>query len=75
MITYEDRLDRDWGWALSEGSRHFEEKSAVQSAMRKVARRLADLNIPYAVAGGMALFRYGLRRFTEDVDLASPGTA
>jgi hypothetical protein len=31
----------------------------------------ADLRgqICYAVVGGMALFRHGLRRFTEDVDL------
>jgi hypothetical protein len=27
--VYEKRLDRDPRWALSEGSRHFEEKSAV----------------------------------------------
>jgi hypothetical protein len=27
------------------------------------------LGIPYAVAGGLALFAHGFRRFTEDVDL------
>jgi hypothetical protein len=27
------------------------------------------LQIPYAIAGGMALFAHGLRRFTEDVDI------
>ncbi len=27
------------------------------------------MKIPYAVVGGMALFRHGLRRFTEDVDI------
>jgi hypothetical protein len=54
---------------LSEGSRHFEEKSAVFDAMRKITRRLNDLGIPYAIVGGMALFRHGLRRFTEDVDI------
>ncbi len=54
---------------MSEGSRHFEESSAVQLALRKIARRLGELGIPYAVAGGMALFAHGLRRFTEDVDV------
>src|SRR4051794_3331827 len=66
---YERHLDRDLRWALSEGSRHFEERSAVFGALYKIARRLNDLGIPYAVVGGMALFRHGLRRFTEDVDI------
>ena len=67
--NYEHNLDQDLRWALYEGSRHFEEKSAVFDAMRKIASRLAELGIPYAVVGGMALFRHGLRRFTEYVDL------
>ncbi len=67
--TYEERLQRDPRWALSEGSRHFEENSAVFQALHAIAHRLKTLNIPYAVVGGMALFRHGVRRFTEDVDL------
>jgi hypothetical protein len=67
--TYEDLLDRDGTWALSEGSRYFEEKSAVQAALHRIARRLEELRIPYAVAGGMALFKHGFRRFTEDVNV------
>jgi hypothetical protein len=54
---------------LSEGSKFFEGKSAVQEALRKIAARLDELGIPYAVAGGMALFNHGYRRFTEDVDI------
>ena len=54
---------------MNEGSRHFEESSAVFEALRKITSRLKELGIPYAVVGGMALFRHGLRRFTEDVDL------
>lgn len=54
---------------MSEGSRHFEEESAVFQALHNIASRLKSLGIPYAVVGGMALFRHGLRRFTEDVDL------
>jgi hypothetical protein len=56
-------------WALAEGSRFFEEKSAVHEVLRKITRRLDELGIPYAVVGGMALFMHGYRRFTEDVDL------
>ena len=69
MIVYERKLTQDPRWALSEGSRHFEEKSAVQDALKKITHRLDTLGIPYAVAGGMALFRHGFRRFTEDVDI------
>ena len=66
---YEDLLSIDLEWALSEGSRHFEESSAVHQALRSITSRLSQLDIPYAVVGGMALFRHGFRRFTEDVDL------
>src|SRR6185312_12571217 len=66
---YEARLDADRSWALSEGSRHFEKDSAVYAALRKIAGRLDELGIPYAVSGGMALFEHGYRRFTEDVDI------
>src|SRR5262249_18455084 len=69
MPTYEQMLDQDWRRAFSEGSRHFEGKSAVQDALFKLARRLDDLGVPYAIAGGMALYRHGFRRFTEDVDV------
>ena len=37
--------------------------------MRKIARRLDDLSIPYAVAGGMSLDAHGFRRLTVDVDI------
>jgi hypothetical protein len=69
MISYEQQLANNPEWALNQGSLHFENRSAVQLAMRKIAQRLDELGITYAVAGGMALFLHGYRRFTEDVDL------
>jgi hypothetical protein len=66
---YEELLNRDPRWALTEGSRHFEESSAVFKALHNITSRLKEIGIPYVVVGGMALFRHGLRRFTEDVDL------
>lgn len=69
MITYEELLNRDLDWALREGSLHFEEKNSVHRALQKIAKRLDELHIPYAVVGGMAMFLHGYRRFTEDVDL------
>jgi hypothetical protein len=69
VIPYEARLKGDFNWALREGSMHFEEESAVQKTLRRIARRLDALGVPYAVVGGLALFFHGYRRFTEDVDL------
>jgi hypothetical protein len=67
MVTYEQKLDRDRRWALLEGSMHFEKESAVHKALQRIAQKLDELGIAYAVAGGMALFFHGYRRFTEDV--------
>ena len=68
-VTYETRLDQDARWALSEGSKHFEETNDVFNALRKITSKLKSLGVEYAVVGGMALFRHGFRRFTEDVDI------
>ncbi|MEX2140873.1 MAG: hypothetical protein WD894_16535 [Pirellulales bacterium] len=68
-MPYEDQLARDAGYAMNEGGRHFEGTSKVHLALRRIAQRLSELKIPYAVADGMALFSHGLRRFTEDVDI------
>ncbi len=69
METYEQRLDRNFEWALREGSMHFEKGNAVHQALRKITKRLEELGIPYAVVGAMAMFFHGYRRFTDDVDL------
>jgi len=68
-VAYEVRLARNPRWALTEGSRYFDKDSAVHSALRKICRELASLDVPYAVAGGLAMFAHGFRRFTEDVDV------
>ena len=67
--AFEQLLDRDPRWALSQGSQFFEGKGAVQEALLRITGRLNELGIPYCVAGGMALFQHGYRRFTEDVDI------
>jgi hypothetical protein len=67
--TYRERLDADRRWALWEGSMHFDKESAVFRSLQKITSRLDEIGVPYALAGGMALFQHGHRRFTEDVDL------
>jgi hypothetical protein len=69
MVIYEQLLNRDVRWAFREGSRHFEGDSAVHKTLERIARRLEELGISYAVAGGMAMFFHGYRRFTEDVHI------
>lgn len=41
----------------------------VEKARDLIANKLAQIDVPYAVVGGLALAQYGYRRFTEDVDL------
>jgi hypothetical protein len=67
MLTYEEKLNRDTQWALLEGSMHFEERSAVHTTLRTLTQALNELGVDYAVAGSMAMFLHGYRRFTEDV--------
>lgn len=69
MQSYESLLNGDLNWALLEGSMHFEGASAVHRTLRRLVHRLDDLGVDYAIAGGMALFFHGYRRFTEDVDV------
>jgi hypothetical protein len=69
VVPYEQRLNENRHWALMEGSMHFERESEVYRTLRRIAARLDDLGIAYALAGGMAMFLHGYRRFTEDVDI------
>jgi hypothetical protein len=68
-IIYEEVLKRDARQALLEGSMHFEKESSVFKALEKIVGRLTAMGVPFAVAGGMALFLHGYRRFTEHVDI------
>jgi hypothetical protein len=69
MLAYEEQLDRDFDWALREGSMYFEGQSAVHKTLLRISHRLDELGVDYAIAGGMCLFRHGYQRFTKDVDV------
>lgn len=69
LATYEGRLLRETSYAMAETGRFFEGHSAVHRALRRIADRLDQLDIPYAVVGGMALSAHGYVRATDDVDL------
>lgn len=69
MLTYEEKLDRDTNWALEEGGMYFDRRSAVHDTLDRLTKALDELQIDYAIAGAMAMFLHGFRRFTEDVDV------
>jgi hypothetical protein len=68
MTTYESKGRSIWQ-VLREGDALFAGEGAVYEALRRLARRLDEEQIPYALIGGMALISHGYRRFTEDVDI------
>jgi hypothetical protein len=69
MLAYEDMLNRDTKWALEEGGMYFERRSAVHDTLTRLTKSLDELQIDYAIAGAMAMFLHGFRRFAEDVDV------
>jgi hypothetical protein len=69
VVPYEERLKNDWSWSMDEGDRHFQRDDSVFKTLRKIAGRLDELGVPYAVAGGMSLEAHGFRRLTVDVDI------
>src|SRR3954468_11643092 len=69
METFEDRVRRGGGSAIAEAERFFMHTGAVHKTLRNISSRLAELEIPYAVVGGLAVSAHGLLRTTEDVDI------
>jgi hypothetical protein len=69
VVPYEDRMSADWEWGMNQSSLFFEGKGLVRRTVRRISQRLNQLGIPYAVAGGLALFHHGHRRYTENLDL------
>jgi hypothetical protein len=68
-MAYEQLLRSDFQLALREGDMFFQGEGAVQKTLHRIAQRLDELGVDYAVAGGMCLSRHGFQRFTQDVDV------
>lgn len=57
-------------WAgVENAGRFFMGEADVNHALRKLVAALAEVNVPYAIVGAMALNEYGYRRVTTDVDV------
>lgn len=73
MEAFEEKSRRGGATAMAEVDQFFMKQGSVYTALRNIAARLDELNVPYAVAGGMALVGHGYERTTVDVDiLVSP---
>lgn len=68
-LDYREQLNQNLAWALWEGGMFFEGTNKVHVSLQRITRKLGELDIPYAIVGGMALYLHGYRRFTDDVDL------
>ena len=69
MEPFETRVRRGGAAAIAEAGRFFMKTGDVHQALRRIAAKLDELGIPYAVAGGMAVSAHGHFRTTEDVDV------
>lgn len=72
---FESRMLRGGATALREAGRFFMRDDAVHRSLRKITAKLEQMEIPYAVAGGMALVAHGYDRTTVDVDVLVPADA
>jgi hypothetical protein len=67
--TFPKRKDRSFRNVLVLADDFFMKKGIVFETMKRLAQRLGDEGIPYAVIGGMALAAHGYVRMTLDVDI------
>ena len=68
-MAYSHRPQAEKVWTIQEGDRYFKGVGLVHETLKGITSRLNELGIPYVIAGGLALFQHGYRRFTEDVDI------
>jgi hypothetical protein len=70
VYTYEERLSEVPGFRVAETEAYFGgRRLAAMDTMRRLARRLDELGVPYAVVGALALNAHKYERFTIDADV------
>jgi hypothetical protein len=69
VIDYEQRARAGGLAGLEAAGDFFMDDGAVKRTMRRIAAKLDELAIPYALVGGMALVLHGQERTTVDVDI------
>jgi hypothetical protein len=71
---YDEWLRRPEVDAVAATCRFFKGDDSVHQTLRKIATKLDELGIAYAVAGGMALSAHRFVRATVDVDILVTGS-
>ena len=67
MDAFDTIMKRGGTAAIREAGRFFMKDDPVHRTLSAIAQRLMELQIPYCVAGGMALVAHGYDRTTVDV--------
>jgi hypothetical protein len=69
MEEFEATMRRGGAAAIAHAGRFFMKEDRVTQTLQAIAKKLDELGIPYAIAGGMALAAHGYVRATVDVDI------
>src|SRR5436190_24185998 len=69
MDTFDAIMQRGGAAAIRAAGRFFMKDDPVHRTLNAIAQRLMELQIPYCIAGGMALVAHGYDRTTVDVDV------
>jgi hypothetical protein len=67
MDTFDAIMERGGSAAIRAAGRFFMKDDPVHQTLNAIVRRLMELQIPYCIAGGMALVAHGYDRTTVDV--------
>ena len=68
-VAFEQLMRGGGEFAVQQATRFFMRDDPVHQSLRRIADKLTELQIPYAVAGGMSLVAHGYDRTTVVVDI------
>jgi len=74
MEAFDRIMHRGGTVALEQAASFFMKNDPVHHALQSITEKLRELEIPYAVVGGMALVAHGYDRTTTDVDILLTST-
>jgi hypothetical protein len=69
MPAFESIMRKGGAGAISQATRFFMKDDPVHKALHAIVAKLNELQIPHAIADGMALVAHGYDRTTVDVDI------
>jgi hypothetical protein len=73
VIAYERQLARSFNFVIREAEQLYQGQGRLKKTYDRLTKRLEALGVTYGLVGGYALIVYGVRRFTEDIDILVSG--